>query len=131
MSQIDLNTFAEGQLREAFQGSFEKVIKNMNDPNCRATAKREITMKLVFSPNEWRDQFKVVVSTKEKLAAKFPVETLIYMGKDLTTGQIEYEEAGTGLRGQMTINDYIQAEPAAEAEKPETVTNITRYQKEA
>lgn len=131
MSQIDLNTIAGGQLREAFQESFEKVLANMNDPNCSAKEKREISIKITFSPNEWRDQFKLHVSTKEKLAAKFPVESLIYMGKDLNTGQIEYEEAGTGLRGQMTINDYVQTETALEAREPETVTNITRYQKEA
>lgn len=128
MSQLDLNTIAGGELAYKFQKSFEIVIENLLDPNCSAKEKRKIQIDLIFSENEQRNQFGLKISVKEKLAAKFPTETIVYMGKDLSTGQIAYEEAGSGLRGQMTINDFIQPEETLE---PANDTNIVRYQKEA
>ncbi len=128
MSELDLNTIAGGQLAYAFQKSFEKVMENLLDPNCSAKDKRKIRIDLTFSENEQRNQFELKISTKETLAARFPAKTLVYMGKDLSNGQIIHEEAGSGLQGQMTINDYIQPEETAE---PASDTNIVRYQKEA
>lgn len=128
MSQLDLNTIAGGELAYKFQKSFEKVIENLLDPNCSAKEKRKIQIDLIFSENEQRNQFGLKISVKEKLAVRFPTETIVYMGKDLSTGQIAYEEAGGGLRGQMTINDFIQPEETLELAND---TNIVRYQKEA
>lgn len=86
--------------------SFEKVLKNLLDPNCSAKDKRKITIDLTFTENEQRNQFRMNINVKEKLAPNCPMETLVYMGKDLRTGEIVYEESGNGLRGQISLSDW-------------------------
>lgn len=107
MNQMDLNTIANGQLAEAFQASFKKVLENLLDPNCSPKDKRKITINMTFSENEQRNQFHLDIKVTEKLAANYPAETHVYMGKDLRTGEIVYEESGTGLRGQIALSDYM------------------------
>ena len=104
--RIDLNTIANGQLAEEFQASYEKVLENLLDLNCSSKDKRKITINLTFSENEQRNQFALDIKVTEKLAPHCSAETLIYMGRDLHTGNIVYEEAGSGLRGQMALSDY-------------------------
>lgn len=106
MEQMDLNKIANGQLAQQFQESFEKVMQNLLDYNCSPKDKRKITIELTFSENEQRDKLKLDIKVKEKLASNYPAETVVYMGKDLLTGEILYEESGNGLRGQMTLSDY-------------------------
>lgn len=106
MEQMDLNKIANGQLAQQFQESFEKVMQNLLDYNCSPKDKRKITIELTFSENEQRDKLKLDIKVKEKLAPVYPAETVVYMGKDLVTGEILYEESGNGLRGQMTLSDY-------------------------
>jgi len=48
---------------------------------------------------------------------KLPIETALYMGKDLDTGDIEIREYGKQVAGQMTINDYQDEEKEAEVLK--------------
>lgn len=74
------------------------------------------------------------IKVKEKLAPNYPAKTLVYMGRDLVTGKICYEECGNGLRGQMTLSDYA-AEQVVEGKVVDTDTgeviesnkNIVRY----
>ncbi len=134
MEQMDLNTVAGGQLAVAFQQSFEKVLQNLLDYNCSPKDKRKITIDMTFTENEQRDSFEMDIKVKEKLAPNYPAKTLVYMGRDLVTGNICYEECGNGLRGQMTLSDYA-AEQVVEGKVVDTDTgeviesnkNIVRY----
>ncbi len=105
-NEINLSSIAGGRVNEMFRQSFEKVMQNLQDVNFNPKSKREIQIKFVFEASEDRKQFDLHYSVKEKLADRAPAKTLVYMGRDLNTGQIMYEEAGSGLRGQIALSDY-------------------------
>lgn len=105
MQKINLNDLTGGKLQEKFAHSFRRVLENMQDVNTPYKDKRKITIDLTFEQNEARDDVVVDVSVKEKLAGQAAIGTRLYVGKDLETGEIIYEEYGTQLRGQLSIDD--------------------------
>lgn len=122
MNKIDLNQFAGGVLLEKFNGALETVIKNMQDPNTSFKNKRGITIDIGFTQNEQRDDAKVSIAVKTKLAPVIPIETSLFMGKDLETGEIEIHEYGKQVPGQMNFVD-IQKD-TTEDQKESNVENI-------
>lgn len=46
------------------------------------------------------------ISVEKKLAQAKPVGTKFAVGKDLSTGEVEAEEYGPGIKGQMSFDDY-------------------------
>lgn len=105
MNKIDLNTFADGAMQEKFDIALEKVLENMHDPNTSFKNKRGITIDVKFTQNELRDDARVEISVNTKIAPVIPVETSIVMGKDLVTGEIEIQEYGKQIKGQMNIGE--------------------------
>lgn len=105
MQKIDLNTFANGAMQEKFDIALENVLKNLHDPNTSFKVKRGITIDIGFTQNEVRDDAKVSISIKTKIAPVIPIETSIGMGKDLQTGNIEIQEYGKQIKGQINIDE--------------------------
>lgn len=103
--KLDLNEFAGGALREKVNNSFDRVYANLMDKNTAYRDKREVNVKIVFQQNEERDDVKVDVQVKEKLAPQMPIRTNIATGVDLRTGEIYAEEYGGGVRGQMSMDE--------------------------
>ena len=68
MSKVNLETFAGGALQEKFDETFERVLKNMQDPNTPYKNKRSITIKINFTQNEDRNDTGVEVSVEAKFA---------------------------------------------------------------
>ena len=118
MQNIDLNTFANGAIQEKFNEALEKVLENMLDPNTSFKNKRGITIDIGFTQNENRDDASVSISVKTKTASPMPVETSVAMGKDLKTGDIEVQEYGKQIKGQMSFTK-------AEEEMERTVDKST------
>lgn len=111
---INLCSIAEGRVDEMFRQSFEKVMQNLLDVNFSPKAKRKIQIEFTFEASEDRKQLDLHYSVKEKLADRSAAKTLMYMGKDLDTGEILYEEAGSGLRGQIALGDYTVKQTVGE-----------------
>ena len=104
-TKLDLNKFAGGVLQEKFDRALREVIQNMQDPNTSFKNKRGITISIGITQNEQRDDAKITVSVTTKTSPVLPIETALYMGKDLDTGEIEIQEYGKQIAGQMTFND--------------------------
>ncbi len=60
MKKVGLQDIVGGQLQEKFNRAFEKVVKNLQDPNTSFKVKRGIDIKLGFTQNENRDREHVV-----------------------------------------------------------------------
>lgn len=106
VTKLDLNKFAGGVLQEKFNRALREVIQNMQDPNTSFKNKRGITISIGFTQNEQRDDAKITVSVTAKTSPVLPIETALYMGKDLDTGEIEIREYGRQVAGQMNFIDY-------------------------
>lgn len=78
--EVGLDTLNDGVLNEHFGMLMEKVKENILDPNTSWKAKREITLKIVFKPNEERDRATVTVTPTCKLAAVESHEGRIALG---------------------------------------------------
>ena len=57
-----------------------------------------------FTQNEARDDVKCSVSVTEKLAPQAPLETAFSIGTDLRTGEVEVQEYGKQVKGQMSMD---------------------------
>lgn len=88
---VSLDTIDKGSLLEQFNVALGKVLANIKDLSC-SDKDREITIKLVFRPNERRDQVATGYEVKSKLADLKPrvVNTAIDTGSD---GQLKLFEA--------------------------------------
>ena len=109
MNKVQLKDLVGGALEEKFNKAFEKVIDNLQDVNTSFKNKRKITITLDFTQNEARDDVHVDVAVVEKLAPQAPMTTSFAIGKDLKTGEMFAEEYGKQIKGQMSLNDFKQA----------------------
>lgn len=103
--EIRLDEIAGGAVQEKANQAFTEVIENMLDPNTPWETSRELTIKIKLSQNESRDDLKIAISVNKKLAGSRPVNTNMYVGKDLDTGNVYVQEYGPQIKGQYSIND--------------------------
>jgi hypothetical protein len=119
MIEITLAGFGGGALEERFQDELKKVIKNIQDPNTDAEAKRTIDIKLTIQPMKGnRDICGYVASCSSKLGKDTAMEGFITAGMDPITGQIEAcehrprqatlfeNETGKALR--KNLQEYVE-----------------------
>lgn len=109
MIDLDLNTFANGELREKMKNSFEKVYRNMLDKNTPYKDKRQVILKIVFEQNEERNDITVDIKPSEKLAPETPIRTHIAIAEKLDTGKIYAEEYGGGIQGQISMDEESES----------------------
>jgi hypothetical protein len=109
---FDLNTFSGGALRDKFNKAMAEVIENLVDPNTPFKDKRAITLTITFEQTEERDDAVIIVSSKTKLANELPVKTGLFMEKDLSTGEIFFEEhfSKKAIKGQSKLDDFVKSE---------------------
>lgn len=117
MIHIDLAELAGGTLQEKFDRELTRVVENMQDPNTPFNEKRGITISISFHQNELRDDAKIEISVKSKLAGVISAKTNFAMGKDLKTGQVLIREYGKQIPGQMSFSD-VAPEEEKESGKP-------------
>ena len=125
MNKVELQNIVGGALQEKFEKAFEKVVENMQDVNTSFRIKRGINIKLSFSQNEMRDEVLCDIDVVEKLAPQAAMRTQFAVGKDLRTGELYAEEFGKQIKGQMSINDYVDSEPQKTEQKVEEVNGKT------
>ncbi len=122
-AKLDLNLFAGGVLQEKFNRALNEVIQNMQDPNTSFKNKRGITISIGFTQNEQRDDAKITVSVITKTSPVMPIETGLYMGRDLDTGEVEIREYGKQISGQMSFND-VQPQEKEEEHVEDHAANV-------
>ena len=105
MLHIDLSELAGGELQEKFDREITKVIQNMQDPNTPFGDSRGVTINITLKQNERRDEAKIEISVKSKLAGVISAKTNFAMGKDLGTGEVVVSEYGRQIPGQLSISD--------------------------
>lgn len=110
MKHIDLESFAGGAFTTQVNRALEEVTNNIQDPNTDATAKRRITVTIELKPNEQRNFVATGVVTKTTLAPALGAVTAISMGKNLKTGEVEAQEIGNQIPGQMSLEDTPEVE---------------------
>lgn len=118
---IDLENLAGGELAEKFQEAMKKIVNNMRDPNTPYKNKRNLIIKLTFEQTEDRDDVSIDGQIDVKLAPVKGVKTRMSIGKDLRTGELYAEEYGSGIRGQVKIQDYEDGSGNLSIEQKEAV----------
>jgi len=88
---VGLDNLGYGAAEELFQDELAKVIKNINDPNTKAEAKRTITLKLTLKPNENRSMCLSEISCDSKLATSRPFQSQIFVGVDMNGNALASE----------------------------------------
>lgn len=106
--EIRLSDIAGGELQAKANQALQEIITNMLDPNTPWKQNRSLTLKIIFSQNEERDDLNITIGVEKKLASVKPIATKAYIGKDLDTGQVYLEEYGAAIRGQMSLDDVEQ-----------------------
>lgn len=106
MKQVNLEKFAGGALSQQVSRAINQVMRNMQDVNTPSKDKRKVTVDLTFEQDEQREDVQVVINVKTKLSSTIPSKTKFYVGKDLDTGEVEFEEYGNKdtMKGQMEMN---------------------------
>lgn len=107
-SEINLETLAGGAFAEKVNEALAQVAENILDPNTEPTAKREITVKIKFTPNKNRTLVGTTISVQPKLAPSEAIETQMAMGMNMRTGGIEFAEYDGQIRGQMKLQESTQ-----------------------
>lgn len=80
---ITLENLGGGAASEMFQGSLEKAIENIVNPNTKPDAVRAITLKMKIKPGKNdRSLCTVEISCDEKLAPVMPYETAMFVGME-------------------------------------------------
>lgn len=121
MKHINLEQFAGGELTAQVNRELETVTRNIQDPNTEAKKARKITVSITIKPNESRDVSIVSVEAKSTLVPALGAVTMLRMGKDLRTGEVEAVEAVTGqIPGQMSVADMPGVMPEDKKPDPET-----------
>ena len=71
LEQINIKTLNNGAMEDMFQNELDRVLRNINDLNCKSTAMREIKIVLKITPTEDRQMAQTSLAVTSKLA---PIE---------------------------------------------------------
>lgn len=117
MSQetLTLEGLANGALAEQFSEELLKVLKNIDDPNTDPKAKRSISIKVSFKPDEKRDMANIDVTCVSTLAPYKSIGTMAAIGK-IDGDFVAQEFNRNAIRGQKTVEEY----------EKDTATNVQK-----
>lgn len=106
MNRVELQSLVGGDLQKKFENSFEKVIKNLQDPNTPFGTKRKIAITISFAQNQERNNISTSIDVTEKLAPQLGMKTAFLVGRDCMTGEVVVEELRKEVDGQMSLEDF-------------------------
>lgn len=119
MIQLNVQTLASGGLIERIQEEIQRAIANICDPNTPAKKARTVTMKMTIKPNEPRNMADVSVLVSSTLCPAEPIETGIYIGQDVRTGEVSASEVVSGeIPNQNMLPEMEQVIPGKIARFP-------------
>ena len=100
---IDLDTLAKGEFAEKLNAAIGEVAENIQNTSTEATAKRGITINIKFTPDANRQMVTAIISVTTKLAPTKPVGTIMIVGRDADSGDIEIAEHDGQCKGQTFL----------------------------
>lgn len=80
ITEVSLDTIADGVALELFKHEMKNVCDNIKDPNTAAMGKRKITMTFEFSPDAEREEVRCNVSVKSALEPIKGYNKTLYTG---------------------------------------------------
>lgn len=96
---------ANGAIKERIDYEMGRVMQNISDPNTKASAKREITLKITLAPDEDRKHIEVSCTASSKLAAMNPVKTSLATGRE--NGQTVAVELTPQIPGPLDMTGNV------------------------
>ena len=105
--QKSILEMCKGAFMERADCDVGDVIKNILNPNTKATAVRELTVTFKFKPDEARQNIAVDCHSKVKLVPMSPITTFLYVADEDTV-----VEMAPQLPGQMSMDGSEQEAPA-------------------
>lgn len=102
---------ARGAIMEQVDIETSKVVANILDPNTDPKKKRTITLKIDFVPSADRQTVTVVANAQSKLVPNSAVQTSLYVGIDLRTGEVGASELTPDMPGQISLGGDVTKEP--------------------
>ena len=105
---ISLDALADGAVLEAFNREMQKVAANVSDPNTSATAKRSVTIRMEYKPDDDRELVAGTFNVTSKLCDVNGGAFKAVVGYNPVTKTGEAYELRAGMLGQVSI-DEIEA----------------------
>ncbi len=122
--ELNFNELASGAVAEQINQEIQKVFENIKDPNTSSTAKRKLSITMIFTPDKHDDDVvSVDIDVKPTLAAVSGVGTKFIVDID-NNGKVVAAEWGKEMKGQVSI-DEVCTEDAENIDN----TNVIDYQK--
>lgn len=107
--RISLDQLGQGAALELFEAELAKVIANIDDPNTSRTAKRQVTLKVVFTPDKKvLDMCVVEIHCESKIAPATPFETTMFVG--IENGEAVASEYSPH-QGSLLDDQRVEDEP--------------------
>lgn len=105
--RMTLANMCGGGVQEYIDRALAKVSDNILDINTEAKKKREISIRIIFAPNEDdREDVAVKVQTAVKLAPETGIDTQLFISRDFKSGTISLIEHARGqIKGQLRLDD--------------------------
>ncbi|MDU8733229.1 replication protein [Clostridioides difficile] len=113
---INLETLCNGETKEKIENGFMEIFKNIQDPNTPATSTRSLTVKVTLKPGKNRSHVNTQIQVIPKLASVLPSEADIIVEKDFRTGEVNANEYGNQLPGQVKLGDLESKETSVTEE---------------
>ncbi|ALA41340.1 hypothetical protein ABE82_07325 [Paenibacillus peoriae] len=101
---VELSKLVQGGVQEKFNKEWERVMKNIDDPNTSATAARSITITVNLKPDAKRKTINSTVATKSTIAPDNPLDTTFIMGTD-NVGNVVAKELIFGEEDQSFFDN--------------------------
>ena len=124
---ISMDNFRGGELLEVFNQGMRDIAKNIANPNTDPEKARTLTIKLTFKPDKNRRGAKVLISPNVSLAPPLAGETMMLIGQDARTGNIQMSEIDNpsntvSVQGNMISvrAEVVPPAPPVQAFDPET-----------
>lgn len=124
---ISMDRFKGGVLLELFNRGMRDITRNIMDPNTDSEKVRVLTLKLKFKPDKSRRSVKTDFSANVTLAPPLAEETVMLIGLDARTGNIQMSEIddqsnAVSVQGNMipVKAEVVPQAPPVQAFDPET-----------
>ena len=99
---LTIESLYGGGAVERLHKAMQEALQNILDPNTPAKKVRKVKLELSIKPNEQRNLAELTITTSTALAAPEPLETSIYIDKDME-GKAHAAELASGEDHERTI----------------------------
>lgn len=80
--KVDLSTINAGAVLELFEVEWKKLLQNIQDPNTKPDASRELKIRIIVKPDKNRSSAQTKISVTSKLENIQPHESFIVLSTD-------------------------------------------------